>query len=145
MKKTLIISLIAGCVLLGAVAGYMVYRKSQQPKQPTPEQFKVRLPTGEVVTAYKIVQATQRAPMPSGTRIIIKGRIVREKDDIGSSQLVLVSDTGVRFILLNAPYMRKLEKEGIKKTAKLKGITIEKTSFKNYPALYIEDIVEIEE
>ena len=117
--------------------------KKAKPNRPQnlPEQIKVKLPSGEVVTAYRIGQKVQTPP--SGTRVVVSGKVMKETDEIGSAQLVLESEVGTKYILLNPPYMYKLEKSALGKTAKIKGVTIAKTSFKNYPAIYIEDIVEI--
>jgi hypothetical protein len=117
-------------------------KKSQHAKpQNLPEQIKVKLPSGEVVTAYRMAQKPQTPP--SGTRIIVSGQVRKESDDIGSVQLVLETEVGSKYILLNPPFMYRLEKNALGKSAKIKGVTIAKTSFKGYPAIYIEDIIEI--
>ena len=125
---------------LGLSFGGCKKAKAGRP-QNLPAGIKVKLPSGEVVTAYRIGQKVQTPP--SGTRVVISGKVGKESDDIGSVQLVLVSEVGTKYILLNPPYMVRLEKSALGKTAKIKGVTIAKTSFKNYPAIYIEDIVEI--
>lgn len=109
--------------------------------QNLPAQVKIKLPTGEVVTAYRMAQKVQ--PPPSGTRVIVSGKVRKETDDIGSTQLVLETEVGTKFILLNPPYIYRLEKSALGKKVKVKGVTIAKTSFKNYPAIYMEDILEI--
>ena len=139
MKKEFIIAAILAFCLGAILIGCKKHAASKP--QNLPEQIRVKLPSGEVVTAYRLGQKIP--PPPSGTRIVLSGRVVREKDDMGSVQLVLISDVGAKYILLNAPYMARLEKSSLGKKAKIRGIIISRTSFKNYPAIYIKDILEI--
>ncbi len=124
--------------------GLFIAGCKKKPPKPTnlPAQVKVKLPSGEVVTAYKMTKLTQVPP--TGTRLIISGKISREQGDLGSVQLILTADSGTKYVLMNPPFMARLEKDGLGKTAKLKGVVISKTSFKNYPAIYIEDILKLE-
>ena len=143
MKKVLSI-IIAGVILIIVVFGvYFIVKKlvGSKTAEEMPRQISVELPSGEVVKAYRALRMNER--VPSGTKIIATGRVIREKDDIGSLQLVLETELGAKYVLLNAPFLYKLEKDALGRNVKLKGITIEKTTLKNYPAIYIEDLEEI--
>ncbi len=143
MKRTYVVISLTVIVLALIVSGYLLIKSRGGEKVPRklPEKIRVKLPTGEEVTAYRIPPVARTAP--TGTKIILAGKVTKEKDDLGSVQLVIQSDVGTKYILLNTPYLIRIEKDGLGKTVKLKGITISKTTFKNYPAIYIEDILEI--
>ncbi|MCX5781688.1 MAG: hypothetical protein NT145_03145 [Elusimicrobia bacterium] len=143
MKKTYVVISLSVIALAVVVSGYSLLSKRIKKTTPQnlPQQIRVKLPTGEEVTAYRIPPVAHTAP--TGARIIVSGKVTKEKDDLGSVQMVIQSEVGTKYILLNTPYMMRIEKNGLGKKVKLKGVTIAKTTFKNYPALYIEDIIEI--
>jgi hypothetical protein len=143
VKKTYVVISLSVISLAVVVSGYLLLSKRIKKTTPQnlPQQIRVKLPTGEEVTAYRIPRFAQTAP--TGARVIVSGKVTKEKDDLGSVQMVIQSEVGTKYILLNTPYMMRIEKNGLGKKVKLKGVTIAKTTFKNYPALYIEDIIEI--
>ena len=128
-------------VLISGLAFSGCKKVNAHKPQNIPGQVKVKLPSGDIVTAYRVGQKVQ--PPPSGTRMVVSGKVRKETDEIGSVQLVLETEVGAKYILLNPPFMYRLEKSALGKKAKVKGVTIARTSFKNYPAIYIEDIIEI--
>lgn len=145
MKKVSIIILI-GTILIGlSVGGYYFFMKKRSKK---PEVIKIKLPTGEVVDAYRIRFST-RIPVPEKETMILKGKVLWEEQPIGQNvqpmkNVVLETETGKKYVLSNAPYVNTLIFNAINKNVKLKGVTMGKTSFKDYEGLWVEDILEIE-
>ncbi len=146
MKKISILILII--FLVGAViGGYLFIRKKTQKKPP--EKIKIQLPTSEVVDAYRIRFST-RIPVPEKSLMVLKGVVNWEKQEIlpGKAQplqeVVLTTETGEKYVLSNPPYVNTLIFNAIGKKVKIKGLTMGKTSFKNYDGFWVEDILEIE-
>ncbi|MDW8056248.1 MAG: hypothetical protein RMJ13_06035 [Elusimicrobiota bacterium] len=144
MKKFVLLTIL---VIAAGIGGWYYFFKLKR-QQRSPEVIKIKLPTGEVVDAYRIRFST-RIPVPERAMMIVKGVVNWEKQEIHPKaqpleQVVLTTDTGQKFVLSNPPYVNTLIFNAIGKKVKLKAVTMGKTSFKDYEGLWIEDILEIE-
>jgi len=147
MKKLitiLSIILITAIAITGTV--FYIMKKKKQIRQP--EVIKIKLPTGEVVDAYRI-RFTTYVPVPERNLMILKGKVVWEEQEIAPNvqpirNVVLITDVGTKYVLMGPPaYVNTLIFNAIGKQIKLKVLTVGKTSFKDYEGIWIEDILEI--
>jgi hypothetical protein len=76
--------------------------------------------------------------------VILKGVAALESSpSLSASQVVIKTETGQTYFAFNAPYVNTLRFECIGKKVKVKGINVTKTTFKGYPGIYIQDILEV--
>jgi len=102
------------------------------------------MPNGQVINAVMVPGKGAKAAPRDGLSMTIKGKIVEETDITHKiTELIIVTDTGDRFVTANAPFCNTLRFKAMGKIVKLTGTTISKTSFKGYPAIYIKDILEV--
>jgi len=145
MKKILL-AVIPIIIVVLIVGGYIYVKKKQIKK---PEVIKIKLPTGEVVDAYRIRFST-RIPVPEKNFMVLKGIVKWEEQEIApnvqpSRNVILyIPDVNQKYVLMGPPaYVNTLIFNAVNKEVKLKVLTIGKTSFKDYEGLWIEDILEI--
>lgn len=134
-------------ILIGIGIKYITKNKKIKTQ---PDTIKIKLPSGEVVDAYKIRFST-RVPVPEKVLIAVKGIVNWETQELSITgkvpplkNVVLTTETGQKYVLTNPPYVNTLIFNAIGKKVKLKGFTMGKTSFKDYEGLWVEDILEIE-
>ncbi len=147
MKKLGIIILVV--IIIGglSIGGYFIFFRKKPAVRQQPTKIKIKLPTGEVVDAYHISwpKETKQVVEIRKESVILTGTIKWEKDEHSPvSSIVLETETGSKYILFNPKYENLLIFNAVNKKVKIKGITMgEKTSFKGYPGIWIEDVLEI--
>jgi hypothetical protein len=129
MKRVLPVVMAAALVAGGAGSLYSKEKK---------EVKKVDSP----VAATEKVTASQGAP--EGVQVILKGMAALESSpSLSAAQVVIKTETGQTYFAFNAPYVNTLRFNCIGKKVKVKGINVTKTTFKGYPGIYVQDILEV--
>jgi hypothetical protein len=126
MKKIITLIIVAA---LGFSAGKIAGKMSLSKQNHLPERFKL----GKTGSAS------------DGLQLIIKGILKIEVNRANQThEFLLKIDTGDTYVLFNAPYLNALLMNKIEgKTVKIKGLYISKTKYKEYPGIYIQDILEV--
>jgi len=113
--------------------------------QIMPDTINVKLPSGKNIVAHSLRVKSDGIVIPDGVEVVLNVRVTNETLVTAVSketQLVLETENGKRFLPSNAPYINTLRTVSGRNVT-IKGVTISKTSFKNYPAIYIKDILEV--
>ena len=127
------------------VESYGLIEKNEAKYQVKPDSLDIKLPNGEKVVAHNIRSSSSKIVIPDGVEVVLNVRVVSETLVTGvfkQTNLVLETENGKMFLPSNAPYVNTL-RTLTDKSVTIKGVTISKTSFKGYPAIYITDILEV--
>ena len=78
--------------------------------------------------------------LPVGSPLMLQGKVSYDQSVNG---VILTLDTGKEYMLFNAPYTNTLRFEGMGREIKVLGKYIGQITKKDYPALFIDDIVSV--
>lgn len=116
----------------------------QTKKPPLPQQVSVKMPDGTTLGLVRVPGQGAKPAPPDGVQMVIKGKVKDVTDEqTKTSAIVIQTETGDNWVAANPPFVNTLKMKAIGKTVKVKGISISKTSFKNFPAIFIKDILEV--